>query len=430
MNDDIAGHSKISRFLDSVRSDLDKAGAGDDIHRWLRTVTARRLTGNEPFRGIVAKTKMGGTLAVQPLCGECKQGDNLRILPAGAGAKARLVRESGAGLLDVEVTGVCDVRPGDILCDAQHPAGCSDAFALTVTWTADEPLYPGRSYRIVTLAGEHMALVSKLKNRMEVRPDGVSLLAARRLSRGDTGQIEITLNNSIIHDVLTEETPLSWAVFADSRGLPLGAGGFRFALRRAQNIHWQEMRVGKAQRAKALGQRPFVLWFTGLSGCGKSSAASILEQRLLDMGKHAYTLDGDNVRHGLCKDLGFVTGDRIENMRRITEVAKLLVDAGLIVLVSLISPFRDERERARRAFEKGEFLEVFVDTPLEICEKRDIKGLYAKARAGVIRNFTGIDSPYETPEAPDIHLPGAFKSPEEMADEVLNELFRLKLLEK
>jgi bifunctional enzyme CysN/CysC len=202
----------------------------------------------------------------------------------------------------------------------------------------------------------------------------------------------------------------------------VGAGLLNFALRRAENIHWQALDVNKQARAASKGQRACVLWFTGLSGSGKSTVANLVEKRLHALGRHTYTLDGDNVRHGLNKDLGFTDGDRVENIRRVAEVSKLMVDAGLIVLVSFISPFRSERRLARELVQQGEFFEVFVDTPLSEAEKRDPKGLYKKARRGELKNFTGIDSPYEPPEHPEIHLRTALFSPEQAAEQILSAL--------
>jgi bifunctional enzyme CysN/CysC len=208
----------------------------------------------------------------------------------------------------------------------------------------------------------------------------------------------------------------------------IGAGMIDFALRRADNIHWQAVDIHKDSRAQLKGQKPFILWFTGLSGAGKSSIANLVEKKLHSLGRHTYLLDGDNVRHGLNRDLGFTDADRVENIRRVSETAKLMLDAGLIVLVSFISPFRSEREMARLMVEEGEFLEVFIDTPLEECERRDVKGLYKKARAGEIKNFTGIDSPYERPDDAELVIDGAKETAEESAIHIVHELERRRLL--
>jgi len=338
--------------------------------------------------------------------------DDLHRNPSSQ-VRMRIVNQEKVSILNV----------GQILCDSQAPAALSDMFSLNVLWLGEEALYAGRTYLISSLAGDFDGLVGKLKNR--ISPDTFAPLACNKLARGELGQVEIELNGPLVFDTQERLSPLSLLLFKERKtGNFLGIGFIRFELRRASNIHWQQLEVDKNQRAAALGQKPLVLWFTGLSGCGKSSVASLLEKRLHAMGKHTYVLDGDNIRHGLCKDLGFTKADRIENMRRITEVAKLMVDAGLIVLVTFISPFREERRRAREAFEADEFIEIFVDTPLETCEARDIKGLYAKARAGLIKNFTGIDSPYEPPDSPDIHLHGHQMSVRDMVESILEYMQR------
>ena len=313
-------------------------------------------------------------------------------------------------------------RPGDVLGDAAEPAAVANVLSTILHWFSDQPLLPGRTYRVVGCGGERPALVGKLKGRLD--PEGLSLAAAR-LEKGETGVVELEMDAPIVFDAALPESPLSWLLLEDAHsGLPVGVAFIRFALRRAGNVAWQETDIDAAARARALGQRPCVLWFTGYSGSGKSTVASLLERRLHEMGRHTYLLDGDNIRHGLCRDLGFSDADRVENMRRVAEVARLFVDAGLIVIVSFISPFASERAWARNLIGADRFFEVFVDTPLEICEARDIKGLYAKARAGKIRNFTGIDSPYERPQAPDIHLRGNEQSPEEMVEIILQHLRR------
>lgn len=383
-----------------------------------------------PFRAFVKRkvSEADASFEVETLSGSLEGGCNVQVLPIGA-RMAIKVLEGGAdsGTAIVALSGDGDVVPGSVLCDARFPASQSDMFSLNVLWLGEEPMYAGRTYRISTVSGDYSALVGKLKNRID--PETFLPLATKQLEHGDVGQVEIELDGSLIFDTHDFLSPLAHILFRDDAGRRvLGFGIIRFALRRASNIRWQQLELDKEQRAAGLGQKPLVLWFTGLSGCGKSTVASLLEKKLHAMGRHTYILDGDNVRHGLCKDLGFTKADRVENMRRVTEVAKLMTDAGLIVLVTFISPFRDERNRARKSFEDGEFVEIFVDTPLEICEARDIKGLYAKARAGLIRNFTGIDSPYEPPENPEIRLPGAELSVEQMADRVISWLQDKRLI--
>jgi len=376
-----------------------------------------------PFRGIVQSVD-DGSAAIMGLCGTLPRGPvELQALPEDFTVHGIIEEERGqppspCAMHLVESSQASMLRPGHVLCDSRAPAALSDMFSMNVLWLGEEPLYAGRTYQVSSLAGEFDGLVGKLKNR--ISPDTLLPLACNNLSRGEVGQIELELNGTLVFDIQETLSPLSLLLFKEREtGAVLGLGFIRFELRRASNIRWQQLAVDKRQRAAVLGQKPLVLWFTGLSGCGKSTVASQLEKRLHAMGKHTYVLDGDNVRHGLCKDLGFTKADRIENMRRVTEVAKLMVDAGLIVLVTFISPFREERRRARESFEDGEFVEIFVDTPLEVCEARDIKGLYAKARAGLIKNFTGIDSPYEPPENPEIHLHGHQMTLEDMVEKIV-----------
>ncbi len=424
---DIAIHPRDERVWALLR-EIPLAGrepsAGDEPGRIARDLIGRLgPSGEEPFRAVVRKAAGGDAFHVDILSGRPETVAELQILPADL--RLRMNRPpimDGAPEDPVlrlpEGAGAAGVEPGCILCDARVPAGQSDMFSLNVLWLGREPMYAGRTYRLSAAGREYAALVGKLKNRID--PETSLPLAARQLERGDVGQVEIEVNGNLVFDTHDVRSPFSVVVF---RGEPddeiRGIGIIRFALRRASNVRWQEMEIDKARRAAALGQKPLVLWFTGLSGCGKSTVASIVERKLHEMGRHTYVLDGDNVRHGLCRDLGFTRADRVENMRRVTEVARLMTDAGLIVLVTFISPFREERDRARKSFDGDEFVEVFVDTPLEICEARDEKGLYAKARAGLIPNFTGVDSPYEPPESPEIHLRGASLSPEEMAERVL-----------
>jgi bifunctional enzyme CysN/CysC len=248
-------------------------------------------------------------------------------------------------------------------------------------------------------------------------------VAAKRLELNEVGVANISLDHAIAFEVYTDCPELGGFILIDRQtNATVAAGALDFALRRADNIHWQHTEVDRSARARIKGQDPACLWFTGLSGSGKSTVANLVEKRLHAMGYHTTMLDGDNVRHGLNRDLGFTDEDRVENIRRVAEVAKLMTDAGLIVLVSFISPFRDERRMARELFPQGHFHEVFVDTPLAICEQRDPKGLYAKARAGELHNFTGIDSPYETPEHPEVHLHAGETPPDVLAQRVIDDL--------
>jgi bifunctional enzyme CysN/CysC len=312
--------------------------------------------------------------------------------------------EAGVGqavtlTLDKEV----DVSRGDVMADAVRPAPEADQFSAHVLWMGDEPLLPNRGYWMKIGTRTANARVTSIKHKVDVNTQ--AKLAAHRLELNEVGYCNIDLDQLIAFEAYATNSTLGGFILIDRQShATVACGMLDFALRRAANVHWQQLDVDKKTRGQSKGQHPRCVWFTGLSGAGKSTIANLLERRLSTLGYHTYLLDGDNLRHGLNRDLGFTPGARVENVRRVAEVANLMVDAGLIVLVSVISPFRGEREFARELFEDGEFIEVYVDTPLEECERRDPKGLYRKARAGEISNFTGIDSPYETPESPDVHL--------------------------
>ena len=279
-------------------------------------------------------------------------------------------------------------------------------------------LLPGRSYWMRIGSAEVAAQVTEIKHKVDVNTQ--EHLAAKSLELNEVGYCNLYLDHAIAFEPYARNRALGAFVLVDRQThATVGAGTIDFALRRASNIHWQHVDVDKAARAGQKRQAPRCLWFTGLSGAGKSTIANLVEKKLYARGMHTYLLDGDNVRHGLNKDLGFTDEDRVENIRRVAEVAQLMTDAGLVVMVSFISPFRAEREMARSLFEPGEFLEVFVDTPLDVAEQRDVKGLYAKARAGKIQNFTGIDSPYEAPETPELRLMAGERSAEALADDVV-----------
>lgn len=282
-------------------------------------------------------------------------------------------------------------------------------------------MLPGRPYLLKM--GTRTVTGSITAPKYKVNVNTLEHLAAKQLELNEIGVCNISLDRPVAFDPYVDNREMGGFILIDKLSNDtVGAGLLSFALRRAENIHWQALDVNKQARSALKGQRACVLWFTGLSGAGKSTVANLVEKRLHALGRHTYTLDGDNVRHGLNKDLGFTDADRVENIRRVAEVSKLMVDAGLIVLVSFISPFRSERRLARELMDEGEFFEVFVDTPLHEAEKRDPKGLYKKARRGELKNFTGIDSPYEPPEHPEIHLRTALVSPEQAAEEILSKL--------
>jgi bifunctional enzyme CysN/CysC len=355
--------------------------------------------------------------------GTARPGERVRVLPSGRESRiTRIVTKDGD--LDLAVAGQSvtltlddevDCSRGDIIVSADSPAEVADQFETTIVWMGEEPLLTGRSYWLKIGAKTVSATVTEQKYKINVNT--LEHLAAKQLELNEIAVCNISLDQPVAFDPYGQNHDTGGFILIDriTNGT-VGAGMIRFALRRAQNIHWQALDVTKATRAAAKGQQPAVLWFTGLSGAGKSTIANLVEKKLQAMGRHTYILDGDNVRHGLNRDLGFTDADRVENIRRVAEVARLMADAGLIVLVSFISPFRSERRLARDLMPEGEFLEVFVDTPLAVAEQRDVKGLYKKARAGELKNFTGIDSPYEPPEHPEIHVDTTAMTPADAAE--------------
>jgi bifunctional enzyme CysN/CysC len=314
-----------------------------------------------------------------------------------------------------------DVSRGDVLAAAGDPPQVADQFAAHLLWMGDHALVPGRPYWLKCGARTVSATVTEIKHKIDV--DTQEHLAAKRLELNEVAYCNLGLDQSIAFAPFAQERELGAFILIDRQSnATVAAGTLDFALRRAGNVHWQHLDVDRTARAALKAQAPACLWFTGLSGSGKSTIANLAEKRLHALGHHTYLLDGDNVRHGLNRDLGFTEEDRVENIRRVAEVARLMVDAGLIVLVSFISPYRSERRFARERFGESEFLEVFVDTPLEICEARDVKGLYRRARLGEIPNFTGISAPYEAPENPELHIAGADEAAERAAERVVRRL--------
>ena len=312
-----------------------------------------------------------------------------------------------------------DVSRGDVLSVAASPPEVADQFEATVVWMDDEAMLPGRPYLMKIGAQTVTASITEPKYRVQVNT--LEHIAAKRLELNEIGVCNLSLDRAIPFEAYADNRDLGGFILIDRiTNRTVGAGMLHFALRRSQNIHWQALDVDKAARGAMKGQRGRVVWLTGLSGSGKSTIANLVEKQLFAQGRHTYLLDGDNVRHGLNRDLGFADTDRVENIRRVAEVSKLMVDAGLIVLTAFISPFRAERRMAREILAKGEFVEVFVDTPLAECEARDPKGLYAKARRGEIANFTGVTSPYEAPEAADLVLDGRDTAAAALAQQVLD----------
>jgi bifunctional enzyme CysN/CysC len=336
-----------------------------------------------------------------------------RIIDAGTDCEAAGAGCSVTLLLADEI----DISRGDMLVQPDARPHVADQFEANIVWYDEHPLIPGRQYLIRTETNELPATVTDLKYRIDV--DNFAHEAAKSLALNEIGNANLSLAAPIAFDAYADNRSTGGFVLIDRlTNATVGAGMITHPLRRATNVHWQALDVSKASRAAQKHQKPAVLWFTGLSGSGKSTVANLLERRLQAEGRHTYLLDGDNVRHGLNRDLGFTEADRVENIRRVGEVARLMADAGLIVLVSFISPFRAERRMARDLMEPGEFIEIFVDTPFAECARRDPKGLYAKALAGTIRNFTGVDSPYEPPEKPDIRLKTMEQSPEALVEAI------------
>jgi bifunctional enzyme CysN/CysC len=358
--------------------------------------------------------------------GSIKPGDPIRVLPAGTTSTVdRIVTMDGdlavavAGQsVTITLTDEIDASRGDLMCAGDAPAEVADQFEAHVVWMHEDEMLPGRPYILKVGARTMGVTISEPKYRVDV--NSLEHLAANTLALNEIGVCNLSLDRPIPFDPYVDNRDTGSFIVIDKRTQnTVGSGMLHFALRRSHNIHWQDVRVDKAARADQNSHQPGVVWFTGLSGSGKSTIANIVESKLHTLGVRTYLLDGDNVRHGLNRDLGFTDADRVENIRRIAEVSGLMVDAGLVVLVSFISPFRAERRLARERIEAGEFIEVHVDTPLDVAEERDPKGLYAKARAGELRNFTGIDSPYEAPESPEVHVDTTALTAEEAADQVI-----------
>ncbi|MCP1198413.1 sulfate adenylyltransferase subunit CysN [Notoacmeibacter sp. MSK16QG-6] len=367
------------------------------------------------FRGF-AGTVASGSVALDDEVVVAKSGKSSRvsrIVTMDGDLEAAQAGQAVTLVLEDEI----EVSRGNMLVAPEARPHVADQFEADIVWFDEQPLMPGRSYILRTETDQISANVTALKHKVDVNTFAEE--AARHLDLNEVGVINIATQSDLAFDPYAANRSTGAFVLIDRvTNATVGAGMINFALRRADNIHWQALDVNKASRAEAKGQKPAVLWFTGLSGSGKSTVANILEKRLHAKGKHTYTLDGDNVRHGLNRDLGFTAEDRVENIRRVGEVAKLMSDAGLIVLCSFISPFRAERRMVRDMLDAGEMITIWVDTPIEECARRDPKGLYKKAYSGEIKNFTGVDSPFELPERAEIHLKAGDRTPEEMADEI------------
>ena len=399
---------------------LETIDAGCDMGRdtggSLRLPVQYVIRPNQDFRGYAGRIASGALRA----------GQAVKILPSGRETTVarilvgdREVKTATAGQsVTVTVDGEFDISRGNMIVDAAAPAEVADQFRSTIIWMQDAEMLPGRAYILRTETASYTAKLAKPRYRVNVNDYARS--PADTLILNDIASCNLSLDRPMAFDAYTQNRSTGSFVLIDPEtNATAGAGMIKYALRRSQNIHWQALDIDAGQRAAAKSQRACVLWFTGLSGSGKSTIANILEKKLHAMSHHTMLLDGDNVRHGLNRDLGFTDADRVENIRRVSEVSKLMVEAGLITLVSFISPFAAERQMAREMLEEGAFVEIHVDTPLAEAERRDVKGLYKKARAGELKNFTGIDSPYEAPESPEITLPTMEMDAETAADAVI-----------
>ena len=361
--------------------------------------------------------------------GRVRPGDEVRVLPSGRLTRVgRIVTADGdlghamAGQsVMLTLADEVDCSRGDVIVAAADPPQVADQFEATIVWMAEQELIPGRGYWLKLATQTVNATVHAPK--YEINVNSLEHVATRTLHLNGIGVAEIATDREIVFEPYADNRTLGGFILVDKlSNATVAAGLLHFALRRALNVHRQHLEISREVHAALKGQKPAVLWFTGLSGAGKSTIANLVEKKLVAMGRHTFLLDGDNVRHGLNRDLGFTDADRIENIRRVGEIARLMADAGLIVMTAFISPFRAEREMVRAMLPEGEFIEVFVDTPLAEAEKRDAKGLYAKARAGELKNFTGIDSPYEEPESPEIRIDTTAMGAEEAADLIVAEL--------
>jgi bifunctional enzyme CysN/CysC len=359
--------------------------------------------------------------------GSVKPGDTIRVLPSGkTSTVTRVVTLDGD--LDEAAAGqsvtVCfadeiDCSRGDVIATADNPPETADQFEATIVWMNDAPLHVGRAYWLKL--GTQMVSVTVREPKYTVNVNTMEHVAAKTLELNAIGVAELSTDKPIVFEAYTDSRALGGFILIDKiTNATVGAGMLHFSLRRAQNVHWQALDIGRDAHANLKNQKPAVLWFTGLSGSGKSTIANLVEKKLHRMNRHTFLLDGDNVRHGLNKDLGFTEADRIENIRRVGEVAKLMADAGLIVITAFISPFKAERELVRSMLPAGEFFEIHIDTPLSVAEERDVKGLYKKARAGDLKNFTGIDSPYEAPASPEVRIDTTKMTPDEAASYIVD----------
>ncbi|WP_298306170.1 sulfate adenylyltransferase subunit CysN [uncultured Erythrobacter sp.] len=397
------------------------------------TTTAQRGPFRMPVQWVNRPNLDFRGFAGQIATGTIKPGDTVRVVPSGKTSKVETITTFD-GDLDEAVAGQSvtltledevDCSRGDVIAAADDPPEVSDQFCAKLVWLDETALKPGRGYWLKL--GSQTVTATVQSPKFEIDVNSLDHLAAKTLGLNGIGEVELATDKPIVFEPYDASRTLGGFILIDKfTNATVGAGMLNFSLRRAQNVHWQPTTVAREDHAILKNQKPRVLWFTGLSGSGKSTIANEVEKKLALMNRHTFLLDGDNVRHGLNKDLGFTETDRIENIRRIGEVAKLMADAGLIVLTAFISPFRAERRMVREMLPEGEFIEIFVDTPLDVAEARDVKGLYKKARSGELKNFTGIDSPYEEPELAEIRVNTVDMSVEEAADYIIAQILPLK----
>ncbi|MDQ3246292.1 MAG: sulfate adenylyltransferase subunit CysN [Pseudomonadota bacterium] len=414
-------------YLETVDIDV-RADAGKPLRMPVQWVNRPNL-GFRGFAGQIASGSVGPGTEVRILpSGRMSHVARVVTMPSGGGAGGDLDQAVAGQSVTITLEDEVDCSRGDVIAAAGDPPEASDQFEATIVWMDEDELLPGRGYWMKIGTQTVTAMVQEPK--YEINVNTLEHLAAKTLGLNGIGVAEVSTDRDVVFEPYAVEgsSPnrvLGGFVLIDKvTNATVAAGMLHFALRRALNIHRQHLEVGRETHAALKGQKPVVLWFTGLSGAGKSTIANEVEKKLAARGRHTFLLDGDNLRHGLNRDLGFTEADRIENIRRVGEVAKLMADAGLIVLTAFISPFRAEREMVRQMLPEGEFIEVFVDTPLKEAEKRDVKGLYAKARAGELKNFTGIDSPYEAPEQPDIRIDTTELTPEQAAERIVERLLK------
>ncbi len=430
-----------ARYGDNVTNKTDVASwyKGPCLLEHLNNIEIKKEEGDKPFRMPVQWVNRPDSV-FRGFCGTVtagilRKGSSVCVLPSrknsvvqdiivanSEASDIESINEAVAGdAITVVLDNEIDISRGDVLCSLEDEPTVTDQFSANIIWLSETPLYAGRPYLIKINSNTIKGEITAIKHKVNVeKPEEVSV---KTVEMNEIAFCNIATNTPIVMDPYEENNAMGAFIIIDRMtNETVGAGMIKFSLFRANNIPIEKLDINKEMHSKLKGQKPFVLWFTGLSGSGKSSIANLVEKKLYALGHHTYVLDGDNVRHGLNRDLGFASADRVENIRRIGEVAKLMVDAGLITLVSFISPFRSERQQVRSILEKDEFIEIFVDTPLDVCQQRDVKGLYKKALSGEIKNFTGISSPYEAPLNPELRLLTTEKTPEELADDVIEHL--------